>query len=75
MSKYEVNKEVLQKAIDMLGGISALAEKSKISYQSIIDWRSGRKAPSAESCIKIEIATDGTISRKDILPDFPWGES
>ena len=72
MSKYEVNKEVLQKAIDMLGGVSALAEKSKISYQSIIDWRSGRKAPSPISCKKIEKAINGEIKAEEFLPDYPW---
>ncbi|RZI45105.1 transcriptional regulator [Candidatus Finniella inopinata] len=75
MARQNLNIEKLQNAIELVGGISALSSKSKISYQSIIDWRSGRKAPSVESCIKIEQATDGKISRKDLLPDFPWGDT
>ena len=75
MARQTLNVENLQKAIDILGGVSALSLKSKISYQSILDWRSGRKAPSVESCIKIEHATEGQVSRKDLLPDFPWGDA
>lgn len=73
MSRNLLNKEALQKAIDLLGGVSSLSNKSKISYQSIIDWRSGRKSPSTDSCIKIEEATNGKVTRQEILPDFPWG--
>lgn len=75
MARHNLDIEKLQTAINILGGVSALSSKSKISYQSILDWRSGRRAPSVESCIKIEEATDGKIRRKDLLPDFPWGDA
>lgn len=72
MSRYETNIEKLKEAIEIAGGVSALSDKSKISYQSIIDWRSKRKSPSPISCKKIENATEGKVKAKDLLPDYPW---
>lgn len=74
MPRYEANLEKLREAIDIAGGVSALSLKSKISYQSIIDWRSGRKGPSNVSCKKIEKATNGQVKARDLLPDYPWDE-
>ena len=74
MPRYETNLEKLGEAINLVGGVSALSSKSKISYQSIIDWRGGRKAPSHMSCKKIEKATNGLVKAKDLLPGYPWDE-
>jgi DNA-binding transcriptional regulator YdaS (Cro superfamily) len=70
--KHKANLEAIKKAVEIAGGNTQLSLKANISYQAIVDWKSGRKAPSIESCIKIEKATEGQINRKDLLPDFPW---
>ena len=74
MARYKMNLDALKKAIEIVGGVGTLASKSAVSYQSIIDWRSGKKSPSAESCKKIEKATEGQVKAEDILPDYPWSE-
>jgi DNA-binding transcriptional regulator YdaS (Cro superfamily) len=72
MPRYSLNLDNLQKAIDIAGGITPLSSKSKISYQSIIDWKSGRKCPSPISCKKIEKAVNGEIKAEELLTDYPW---
>lgn len=74
MTRYTTNIEKLKEAIGYVGGVGALAVKARLSYQSIIDWRRGVKSPSQTSCEKIEKATDGKVTAKDILPDFPWDD-
>lgn len=74
MARYELNFDKLKEAIEIAGGVGALSSKSKISYQSIIDWRAGKKSPSHESCKKIEKATNGRVKAKEILPDYPWDD-
>lgn len=74
MPRYETNFTKLNEAIEIAGGVGALSSKSKISYQSIIDWRSGKKSPSPISCKKIEKTLEGAIKAEDILPDYPWDE-
>jgi DNA-binding transcriptional regulator YdaS (Cro superfamily) len=74
MSKQIASIDAIKKAIDIVGGNTQLSLKANISYQSIIDWKSGRKAPTPLNCIKIEKATDGKINRREILPEFPWDE-
>ena len=69
-----MNLEKLKEAIEVAGGVGSLSSKSKISYQSIIDWRAGKKSPSQVSCLKIERATEGKVKAQDILPGYPWDE-
>ena len=74
MSKQIASIDAIKKAIDIVGGNTQLSLKANISYQSIIDWKSGRKSPTPLNCIKIEKATDGKVNRREILPEFPWDE-
>ena len=74
MSKPKANLELIERAIKEAGGLSKLSLKANVSYQSVIDWRAGRKTPSPISCQKIEKATGGSIKAKDILPEYPWDE-
>lgn len=75
MSKQIASIDAIKRAIDIVGGNTQLSLKANISYQSIIDWKSGRKSPTPLNCIKIEKATDGAVNRREILPDFPWEET
>lgn len=74
MSKQRANVESILRAIEIVGGITALSLKANISYQSVIDWKSGRKTPTPTNCQKIEKATEGQVKAQDILPDYPWEE-
>lgn len=72
MMKFKGNVEAIRKAIEMCGGNRKFSHKTGISESSIVDWKAGRKAPNPLSCIKIEEAVDGKITRQEILPDYPW---
>jgi DNA-binding transcriptional regulator YdaS (Cro superfamily) len=72
MARYEANIDKIKEAIEILGGMVSLSKAIKISYQSVLDWKSGRRSLSPESCIKIEKATEGKVNRREILPDYPW---
>lgn len=68
------NQESIQKAIDLVGGATALAKKINVSYHTVLTWKNGRSSVSTTNCQKIEKATDGKVTAKDILPDYPWDE-
>lgn len=72
MIKCKANVDAIKKAIQICGGNRRLSEKGNISYAAIIDWKSGRISPNPLSCLKIESATDGVVTRREILPDYPW---
>ena len=72
MLKHRANLDLIKRAIELAGGMTPLSKKADISYQSILDWKSGRKNPSAINCMKIEKATNGEVRAEEILPDFPW---
>lgn len=68
------NLECIQKAIEVVGGASALAKKIDVTYQTVIFWKNGKYMPNALNCSKIEKATEGKVKRQDILPDYPWDD-
>ena len=72
MVKPKANVEAIRKAIELCGGNRKLSIKAGVSYPAIIEWKSGRISPNPLSCIKIEAATEGKVTRRDILPDYPW---
>lgn len=72
MQNIRCNKEAIKEAAEISGGVKELAEKIRVSYQSVINWRAGKTRPSPFNCIQIEEATNKKITRKDILPDYPW---
>lgn len=72
MSKNQSNLESIKRAIEIAGGMTKLSLTANIGYQSILDWKSGRKTPSIANCLKLEKATNGEVKAEDILPDFPW---
>lgn len=65
-------RESLIKAIDIAGGMQSLAKKIGVSYQTILNWKSGRTNLPAIKAIKIEQSIDSQVTRQDILPDYPW---
>lgn len=72
--KMATLKDTIKKAETLLGGRSKLAELVGVSYKTASDWANGRSGMSALNASKIETLTDGKITKKEILPDFPWGD-
>jgi DNA-binding transcriptional regulator YdaS (Cro superfamily) len=67
-----MDTEKIKEAIKEAGGAKELASRVGVSYKTVLDWKNGRTGITVTNCIKIEKATDGKISRKDILPNYPW---
>ena len=57
----------LDKALQLCGGLSALAKEIDVSSARLGNWRL-RSVP-IEYCLAIETATAGEVSRKDLRPD------
>lgn len=74
MYKLKCNIKALKRAIEEVGSMQNLANKVGVSYQTILNWKSSRSSISPHNCVKIEEATSGKVSRKNILPEFPWDE-
>jgi DNA-binding transcriptional regulator YdaS (Cro superfamily) len=72
--RQKPNLEILKKAIEIVGGLTQLSIRVNVSYQTVLDWKHGRRVPTPTNCQKIEKATDGAIKAEDILPDYPWNE-
>jgi DNA-binding transcriptional regulator YdaS (Cro superfamily) len=62
--------EALQKAIDIVGSATALANGLHITKGAVSQWRD-RKVP-AEHCPSIERLTDGGVRCEDLRPDVDW---
>ena len=56
------NVASINKAIEIIGGAEKLARKIESSYQTVLN------------CVKIERATEGQVTRNDILPNYPWDD-
>lgn len=72
MSRQEDIKELVKQAIDIIGSITLFANKTNVSYKTALDWKHGRRTPSALNAMKIENVTEGKIKAKEILPGYPW---
>jgi DNA-binding transcriptional regulator YdaS (Cro superfamily) len=57
----------LENAIELCGGLSALAALIGTSSARLNNWRS-RGVP-IECCFEVETATGGAITRRDLRPD------
>lgn len=62
----------LEKAIQLTGGVPAMARKFGISTVAIHKWRKTGKAP-PERVLAIEAATAGQVTRYQLRPDI-YGE-
>lgn len=60
--------QALERAIEIAGGQSALAEKIGKKQAHVAMWLKRRKVP-AEVCADIEGATDGAVTRQSLRPD------
>lgn len=59
----------LQRAIDAVGGVSALAAKIGIGPSAVFNWKARQGLVPVDHCAAIELATAGKVTRKDLRPD------
>lgn len=64
----------ISKAINCLGSQDQLAKACDLTQAAISQYRTGAKRPSAETAIRIELATKGEVKADDLRPDIPWAE-
>ena len=66
---FNLIMSAIQKAIELSGGVSALAEKLKVRTPQVVsNWRSRDNVP-AEYCLAIESITNGQVTREQLRPD------
>lgn len=66
-------REQIERAIRIVGSQSKLAEACGVKQASIWQAKEAGRV-SAELALRIEQATEGQISRRDLRPDLPWDE-
>lgn len=54
------------------GGKKRLSLRLGIKPTYLSRLASGNRGITAERALQIEAATDGLVSRHELLPDFPW---
>ena len=68
-----LQKEAIERAIDICGTPDTLAAFSEVSVAAIYHWRNGVRKISPQSAIKIEAGTAGKVTRAELRPDI-FGE-
>lgn len=58
----------LQKAIELLGGPTKTATALGVSAQAVCFWRDGKRQFPLEHCPRIEVLTDGAVTRRELRP-------
>jgi DNA-binding transcriptional regulator YdaS (Cro superfamily) len=70
----KTSADAIKKAVEIVGGKQQLAKIVGVTYKTILDWTSGRSGITLYNALKIEKATKGQITAKEILPSFPWDD-
>jgi DNA-binding transcriptional regulator YdaS (Cro superfamily) len=61
--------DALTRAIEIAGGVGALAEKINVKQPVVSNWRArGGRVP-ADHCSAVELATGGAVKRWHLRPD------
>lgn len=58
--------ETIKRAIEIVGGAKALADKVGVSQQAVHLWKSGNTQVMARHAAAIEAATDGRVTARAI---------
>jgi DNA-binding transcriptional regulator YdaS (Cro superfamily) len=64
-----MRKNPIDKAIDSVGSLTELADRTGLAYQSIQQFRKTGRLP-AEHVLKFEAATKGAVTRHEFRPDI-----
>lgn len=73
MKKERKMNYSVKSAITVVGTQRELARLCGVAQQTVSDWLRGKVNPSPRKAVAIEHATEGQVTRRDVLPDFPWG--
>ena len=71
-TKEIFNTDAIKQAIAMFGSMEKLAAAIKGTHMSVFKWAHGKAVPSPLSCMKIEKATQGRVTKEQIRPHFDW---
>ncbi|MEJ1414263.1 MAG: Cro/CI family transcriptional regulator [Candidatus Sedimenticola sp. (ex Thyasira tokunagai)] len=63
--------EHIKKAVDLFGSQKLLADACGVSQPAVFKWLSGSRIK-PENAAMVERVTAGKVTRRDLLPDFPW---
>jgi DNA-binding transcriptional regulator YdaS (Cro superfamily) len=61
--------EALNKAIEAVDGVGRLALEIGVTQSAVSNWRARGGYVPSEHCAAIEMATKGTVTRRDLRPD------
>lgn len=64
--------QAIIKAIEIAGGLTALANELGVTVGAVHQWKAGIKAVPARHCPKIESITGGQVTAEELCPDFDW---
>lgn len=64
--------DMINKAVELLGGPAEAARALDVSPQAISFWLSGNRIPSATNCLAIERQTKGMVRVEQLRPDIDW---
>lgn len=62
----------IQHACDVLGSQRAVADALSVTPATVNQWVSGLRPIPIERCPSIEIATAGSVTRRDLRPNDWW---
>lgn len=64
----ETQREALDRAIELAGGVIALAKHFNIDRQAVYGWKDRNRVP-ANRCADIELLTSGAVTAEMLRPD------
>ena len=56
-------------AAQFVGGLTVLARILEVAPPTVHEWKVGKRPVPAARCLAIELATKGTVTRKQLRPD------
>ena len=62
--------QALERAVEQMGGVRRLAAAADIAPATIYSWLSGSRRMSPRLALRVERATKGAVSRKQLLPEI-----
>lgn len=67
--------EAAKKASRLLGSQAELARRLSVAAPTVNQWCSGERPVPPKRALQIEALTEGSISRADLCPSFPWNQA
>lgn len=61
--------QFIEKAISLFPSQAAFAIAVEVKSPTVSEWKNGDRPVPIEKCVKIEQATDGLVTRRDLRPD------